>query len=128
MAAFIQTTSTISIIITILVLAKHRTSAFDVFITTNNSTGFNFAYVCCIGILPTLFSFSGFESAGHLSEETRDADRKAPIAISGTCASAALIGFVYLLSLLFACGNPIYLVTNEINPRATVQIFQMTTS
>ncbi len=104
-------------------LAKNRTSAYDVFVATNNSTGFNFAYVCCIGILPTLFSFSGFESAGHLTEETRDADRKAPIAISGTCISAAFIGYVYL----FACVNPINVVNNQLNPSATVQIFEMST-
>jgi amino acid transporter len=128
LAAFIQMASTIAISVTIIALAKIRASAYDVFVSTNNSTGFSFAYVCCIGILPTLFSFSGYESAGHLTEETRDADRKAPIAISGTCISAALIGFVYLLALLFASGNPTNLVENQFNPSATVQIYQTSTS
>ena len=127
LAAFIQISSTVSIIVTILVVTKQRTSAHDVFISTINVTGFSFPYVCFIGILPTLFSFSGFEAAGHLSEETRDAARKAPLAIIGTCTCAAVIGLAYLLSLMFASGDPLVLIQNQTNPSATVQIFQLST-
>ncbi|CAF3562851.1 unnamed protein product [Rotaria socialis] len=119
--------STISIIIAMLVLAKNRSSAYDVFISTYNGTGFSFAYVCLIGILPTLFSFSGFEAAGHLTEETHEADIKAPKAIAGTCISAACVGCAYLLSSLFAAGSPDYVTENSLNPSATVQIFQTST-
>jgi hypothetical protein len=42
-------------------MAPQRASAHDVFISTYNGTGFPFVYVCCISILSTLFSFSGYE-------------------------------------------------------------------
>ncbi|CAF2790900.1 unnamed protein product [Rotaria sp. Silwood2] len=119
--------STIAIIITLLVMAKSRTSAYTVFFSTINQTGFSFPYVCLIGISPTLFSFSGFDAAGQLSEETRDASRKAPLAIIGTCACAAVIGFAYLLSLMFAAGDPLDLIKKPLNPSVTVQIYQIST-
>ena len=128
LAALIQILSIIAVIITILVMSPRRSSAYDVFVSTNNDTGFGFAYVCLIGILPTLFSFSGFDAAGQLSEETKNASKKAPLAIIGTCGLAALIGFVYLLSLMFATGDLTGLTQNQSNPSATVQIFQMSTS
>jgi hypothetical protein len=42
-------------------MAPQRATAYDVFTSTYNGTGFSFAYVCCISILSTLFSFSGYE-------------------------------------------------------------------
>jgi hypothetical protein len=49
------------IVIVLFVMAPERASAYDVFISTYNDTGFPFGYVCCISILSTLFSFSGYE-------------------------------------------------------------------
>jgi hypothetical protein len=42
-------------------MAPQRATAYNVFTSTYNSTNFPFAYVCCISILSTLFSFSGYE-------------------------------------------------------------------
>ncbi|CAF1344497.1 unnamed protein product [Rotaria sp. Silwood1] len=75
LAAVFQIGSTISIVIVLLVVAPTRATAHHVFTSTYNSTGFPFAYVCLIGILSTLFSFSGYEAGAHLSEETRHAGR-----------------------------------------------------
>jgi amino acid transporter len=60
-AAFFQISSTIVISIVLLTMAPQRATAKDVFTSTYNGTGFSFAYVCCIGILSTAFSFSGYE-------------------------------------------------------------------
>ncbi|CAF2837244.1 unnamed protein product [Rotaria sp. Silwood2] len=60
-AAFFQISSAISIAIVLLVMAPRRATAEDVFTLTYNGTGFSFGYVCCIGILSTVFSFSGYE-------------------------------------------------------------------
>ena len=39
-----------------------------------NGTGFsNVSYVAAIGLLGTLFSFSGFEASAHMAEETHGA-------------------------------------------------------
>ena len=42
----------------------------EVFFTFYNQTGFdNVGYVVLIGMLTTLYSFTGYEAAGHMSEE-----------------------------------------------------------
>jgi amino acid transporter len=61
LAAFVQIASSIVIVIVLFVMAPSRATAHDVFTVTYNGTGFPFAYVCCISILSTLFSFSGYE-------------------------------------------------------------------
>ena len=127
LAAFIQIVGTITIIITILVLAKQRASAYTVFFSTINQTGFSFGYICLIGILPTLFSFSGFDAASHLCEEIRNAEKFAPIAILGTCIGAAVVGLAYLLALMYASYDPLDLVQTTLNPSATVQIYEIST-
>ncbi|CAF4270637.1 unnamed protein product, partial [Adineta steineri] len=74
-AAFFQISSVIIIVIILLVMAPERATATDVFTSTYDSTGFSFGYVYCIGILSTLFIFSGYEAGAHLAEETRGATR-----------------------------------------------------
>ena len=60
-AAFLQLGSTIVIVLVLFVMTPERATTHDVFTSTYNSTGFPFPYVCFIGILSTLFSFSGYE-------------------------------------------------------------------
>ncbi|CAF0731763.1 unnamed protein product [Adineta steineri] len=100
-AAFFQISSVIIIVIVLLVMAPERATAKDVFTSTYDSTGFSFGYVYCIGILSTLFIFSGYEAGAHLAEETRGATKAAPRSIVGTCVCSAIFGVVYLLALLF---------------------------
>ncbi|UJR16304.1 hypothetical protein I4U23_003210 [Adineta vaga] len=105
LAAFFQIASSIAIVIVLYTMAPQRATAHDVFTSTYNGTGFSFAYVCCISILSTLFSFSGYEAGAHLAEETRGAGRAAPKGIVGTCVCSAIVGVIYLLALLFAIPN-----------------------
>ncbi|CAF0949281.1 unnamed protein product [Adineta steineri] len=100
-AAFFQISSVIIIVIVLLVMAPERATATDVFTSTYKNTEFSFGYVYCIGILSTLFIFSGYEAGAHLAEETRGATRAAPRSIVGTCVCSAIFGIVYLLALLF---------------------------
>ena len=92
-AAFLQISSTIIIVIVLLVMAPQRAVAKDVFTSTYNSTGFPLGYAYCLGILSTLLTFSGYEgilyiyeehfhiilicfvAGAHLAEETRGAAR-----------------------------------------------------
>ncbi len=48
------------------------------------------------------FSFSGYEAGAHMSEETINATRSTPIGLIATCVVGAVVGFAYLLALLFA--------------------------
>jgi amino acid transporter len=63
-AAFFQISSSIVIVVVLFAMAPERATAKDVFTSTYNGTSFPFAYVCCISILSTLFSFSGYEGKG----------------------------------------------------------------
>ncbi|CAF1209793.1 unnamed protein product [Adineta ricciae] len=112
-ATFIQICSTIGTVLVLFLMTPQRATISDVFTSTYNETGFPFIYVCFISILSTLFSFSGYEAGAHLAEETRSAGKAAPHGIVGTCICSAIVGFVYLLALLFAIPN----VTNfmEVN-------------
>ena len=67
---------------------------------TNNVT-----YVVIIGLLVSVYSFAGYESAGHMTEETRNASISAPKGIIFCCLTSALLGLIYILGLLFACNN-----------------------
>ncbi|CAF1286629.1 unnamed protein product [Rotaria sordida] len=104
-AAVLQIISAISIAIVLVVMAPQRATAKDVFTSVYNGTGFPFAYVCCIGILSTIFSFSGYEAGAHMAEETRSARRAAPKGIVATCVCSAIVGIIYLLALLFVIPN-----------------------
>lgn len=64
-------------------------------------------YVCVIGILMTLFSFSGYEAGAHMAEETRNASKSAPMGVVYTCIATTLTGFAYILGLLYAMRNDI---------------------
>lgn len=66
-AAMFQILATIAIVIVLFVMAPERATVENVFFSTYNGTGFPFPYVCLIGILSTLFSFSGYE--GNIARE-----------------------------------------------------------
>jgi len=73
----------------------------------NNEIGLNgnAGYVCLIGLLTTLFTFSGYEAGGHIAEETQGARRAAPRGIVMCCVIGAVVGFIYIIGLLFACPD-----------------------
>lgn len=85
--------------------ANTRASGSFVFTTYYNGTGFpdDYAvYVILLGMLSTLFAFSGYEAGGHLAEETVGSRKAAPRGIVMTCVVGAFTGLVYILGLLFA--------------------------
>jgi amino acid transporter len=48
-------------------------TASEVFTTTFDNTGFNnMGYTCLIGLLSAFYCFTGYEAAGHMSEETKN--------------------------------------------------------
>ncbi|CAF4847589.1 unnamed protein product [Rotaria sp. Silwood1] len=118
-AVIFQLGSAVTIVTVLLAMAPERATAHNVFTSTYNGTGFPFPYVCFIGILSTLFSFSGYEAGAHLAEETRDASRAAPKGIVGTCICSAITGFAYLLALLFAIPDVSSFVDNNSGDNST---------
>jgi len=96
-----------SIVIIIVILAapaNERSSGSFVFGSYYNGTGLegNDGYVALIGLLTTLFAFSGYEAGGHMAEETQNARKSAPRGIVACCVTAAILGIMYILGLLFS--------------------------
>jgi amino acid transporter len=130
-ASFFQIGSTFGIVIALFAsCGSHIPDRISqVFTASNNSTGFDsFFYVCMIGILSTLFSFSGYEAGAHMAEETKGASKAAPKGIVYTCLVSALIGLFYLLALLFAIPDISVILPSssaaQLNPNATIAVFQ----
>jgi amino acid transporter len=60
------------------------------------------AYVAIIGVLLSQYTITGFDASAHLSEETRNASRSAPIGVIMSVAVSAVFGFFLMLCLLFS--------------------------
>jgi len=105
-SAFWMMGSSLIIVIMALALAPVRNTGAFVFTTWNNDTGIDSkAYVCFIGLLTALFSFSGYEAGAHMAEETQDARTSAPKGIVTSVIAGIIAGFIYIVCLLFAMQN-----------------------
>ncbi|KAG1145550.1 hypothetical protein G6F37_009853 [Rhizopus arrhizus] len=115
---------TLLIIIVALVLTPNKPSANWVFTYFENDTGFSSnSYAFLIGLLQSQYTLSGFDSAAHMSEETRDAARSAPRGILYAIGAAAITGFVFMLSINFCVQDfQRQIVETELSPQMT-QVF-----
>lgn len=77
-----------------------RLSLSALFESWSNMTGFPDAYALFISILPAAMTYTGYDSAAHMAEETIGASVSAPIAIISSILLAIPIGFVSIWSLL----------------------------
>ena len=84
----------------------------------------NTFYVCLIGVLLPLFSFSGYESGAHMAEETISATKSTPYGILYTCIVSSIAGFIYLVGLLFAMNNNISDILNGQTDEPVINIFE----
>ena len=107
-AMFWQISTAVVVVVVLYALGpSHTPGGFRsndfVWLGWNNTTGFLHVdgYVVLIGMVGALFSFSGYEAGAHLAEETRGARRSAPIGIVLTCIISAVVGFWYLLGILY---------------------------
>ncbi|KAF8589074.1 amino acid transporter [Ramaria rubella] len=97
---------TIIIIIVLLVKTEHKNDASFVFGGFTNETGWSsdgFAWL--LGLLQSCYTLTGFDAAGHLSEETANAATSTPRGMVFSVASAGVVGLVFLIALLFCVGD-----------------------
>ncbi|KAL9548671.1 hypothetical protein PS6_006477 [Mucor atramentarius] len=115
---------TLLIVIVALVLTPNKPSAKWVFTHFQNETGFSSGgYAFLIGLLQSQYTLSGFDSAAHMSDETRDAGRSAPRGILYAIGTAAIVGFVFLVSVNFCVQDyQAQIVDTQISPAMT-QVF-----
>ena len=118
------------IAVSILARAPHHQSAHFVFSKFFDGTGqggaegwgarASNAYVAVIGILMPQYTILGYDASAHLCEETRKAVRDAPMGLILAIAASALMGFFFLVCLLFAIQD---FETVRRSPLPVMQIF-----
>jgi len=122
-SALFQMVSTVVVVLVLMLATPMRSTSSFVWESTYNNTGASsMIYVSAIGILMSLFSFSGYEAGAHMAEETEDATSSAPWSIVHTCIAGGVTGFVYLLGLLYAALN-VDLVLQGDSEQAVVNIY-----
>jgi len=97
---------TVVIIIVLLVKTEHKNDASFVFGGFSNGTGWSsdgFAWL--LGLLQSCYTLTGFDAAGHVSEETADAASSAPWGMVLSVGSAGIIGLVFIIPILFCVGD-----------------------
>mmetsp|Transcript_20682 Transcript_20682/g.18831 ORF Transcript_20682/g.18831 Transcript_20682/m.18831 type:complete len:377 (+) Transcript_20682:66-1196(+) len=102
LASFIQFSTVIFILVGLTARTSQLSTGHFVFTTYYNGTGWSQkSYVCSIGLLSSLFAFSGYEASAHMAEETTSARTAAPYGIVFTCFATGIVGLIFLLGLLF---------------------------
>jgi amino acid transporter len=76
---------------------------FTHFETSPESTGIHSKpYTVILSVLLSQYCLYGYDSAAHLTEETKGADRTGPLAILSSIGITSAFGWAYLLALTFS--------------------------
>ena len=103
-----QVAATIAIVVVLLVHAGQNDDFQSDHFTWEiwrNRTGLgdnHFGYVILIGLLSSLFSFSGYEAGAHMAEETRNASLSSALGLLATVIVCALTGLLYILGCIYS--------------------------
>ncbi|KAL4596136.1 hypothetical protein ACB092_12G142500 [Castanea dentata] len=95
---------------------KPASYVFTHFETSPESTGIQSKpYAIILSVLLSSYSLYGYDTAAHLTEETKGADRTGPIAILSSIGIVTLFGWAYYLALTFSIHdlNYLYDANNE---------------
>ncbi|KAL5721463.1 hypothetical protein ACHQM5_005107 [Ranunculus cassubicifolius] len=108
-----QVTGGLTIIIMLPLVARPTQSVSYVltqFELGSESTGIDSKpYAVILAVLYSQYTLYGYDTAAHLTEETKGADRNGPIAILSSLGLAILFGLGYILSLTFSIKDFAYL-------------------
>ncbi|KAJ3030673.1 UNVERIFIED_CONTAM: hypothetical protein HDU68_008200 [Siphonaria sp. JEL0065] len=91
-------------LVVIVVLAKAPTKQTAAFVFTDyeNQTGIDsIAWVVLVGLLTAQFTFTGYDSSAHMTEETKNAAVGGPVGIVLAIAMSTITGFFFIVGLLF---------------------------
>ncbi|CAL5221654.1 g3881 [Coccomyxa viridis] len=108
------------------VAPTHQSSAF-VFTEFDSDTSASgvpsSGYLFLLGILMSQFTLTGFDACGHMSEETKNADVSAPWGIVVALGTSAVVGWGYLMALLYSIQDTSDLTTGSANGYISGQIY-----
>ncbi|KAI1320856.1 hypothetical protein EDD11_009813 [Mortierella claussenii] len=114
---------TLLIVIVVLVTTPEKQSAAFVFTSWQNNTGWSSGfYVFMLGLLQSQYTLSGYDSAAHMSEETKNAQEGGPWGIIRAIITAAVVGWVFLVGITFCITN---FEDQIVNPTVGVSLSQI---
>jgi choline transport protein len=94
------------IVIVMCVMSPTKNPASLVFTTFENNSGWSSDGIAwCIGMLSSCYVLIGYDGATHLSEEMHNAATGVPYAMVGSVVLNGLLGFAFLIALLFCMGD-----------------------
>lgn len=94
------------LLIVMCVVSPTKNSAAFVFGNFQNQSGWsNDGIAWCIGLLSSCYVLIGYDGATHLSEEMHNAAIGVPYAMVGSVVINAILGFAFLLAVLFCMGD-----------------------
>ncbi|KAI9355463.1 amino acid/polyamine transporter I [Pilaira anomala] len=112
------------IVVVGLLLTENKPSASFVFGQTYNQSGLeNNGYAWLIGLLQAQFTLNGYDTAAHVSEETRSAQRGSPMGIVMAIATSAVAGTILMIACAFMIQDFDGQVVNGKNPMTITQVF-----
>ncbi|KAF8159275.1 amino acid transporter [Crassisporium funariophilum] len=97
--------TTIAAIVSLLVLSgpDNRASTSDAFTLFENNSGWaNNGWAFMLAFTAPMWTLTGYDSAAHISEETANAARAAPIAIVVSVVATSVLGWLLLIAASFA--------------------------
>ncbi|KAK4891677.1 hypothetical protein LTR27_009685 [Elasticomyces elasticus] len=95
-----------ALLIALLTSAPTYQPASFVFTEFVNNSGWSSDGIAwSIGLLSSCYVFVGYDGAVHLSEEMHDPARGIPFAIMGSLAINGILGFAFLMGILFCLGD-----------------------
>jgi amino acid transporter len=90
----------------VLIVSGTRNSG-SVWISTNSSSGWQDEFISWnLGMVASVWAFTGFDGAMHMSEETRKAKSAAPQAIFWSIVLNCILGFCMINVLVLTMGSP----------------------
>ena len=97
-----QIVGTIVIVIAMLMTAPKLQTVKFVFTEFNNDTNFqSVGYVCLIGALFAASTFTGYDTAAHVAEETTDSHQSTPRAMMWSIYNAIVLGLILIIGMNF---------------------------
>lgn len=117
--------TTIAAIILLLVLSKgKRASTADAFTLFENNSGWkDNGWAFMLAFTSPMWTLTGYDSAAHISEETANAARAAPLAILVSVAATSILGWLLLISASFAMPSSVSGVLGSTLPLPMGQVF-----
>jgi len=121
---FLNLGTTIAAIISLLVLSDgNRASTVDAFTLFENNSGWsNDGWAFMLAFTAPMWTLTGYDSAAHISEETANAARAAPLAILVSVAFTSIMGWLLLISISFAIPSVSDILGSDL-PLSLGQVF-----